>query len=772
MKKLLAVLSVCVVFCLSMGLVACGGKKSSSSVENPTSTGDTSGSQVVEEESSTPSVDTEGDELTSETTSESLGESDDSSDEKELLEMKGITLTDESMEYDTLNHSLQIVGNVPQGSTITYYYNNVLNVNNVGVSAVGKYAVRVEITNTAYKSLTLTAMLTIKATEEELRSAVYGGKVYFQNNLDDNKLYSYSSGTLSQVNTDVPSAMNVNDGLYYVAKGLFSSDIKTIDSTGKVSSVYSVGAKSLATDAEGNLYYSVCGLIANAEKDGIYKIASADLSNGDDIVPVRICAERTQSIVYANGKIYFIKQSGKALCSVSTSAVNQAATVVYPDNVNELIANGNILYMNIGGFTGKALYKLNTTNNVLIKLTADNGQYLTVVGAKLYYVNHDLLTSTLFGDGIYSVDTNKTSDSSLSGSKLLEANDNGYSSLSSDGMYLYYYKLNDKHFYRATTSGGEETDLMKNFKVSAPTRASLNQYLRTTEHNGELYYIHADDANLYKYDPMTGNKVKVLTQNVSGMWFNGDAMYYSTYVLTNYALWRVNLTTNEEPVKVSSDRCENLIFEGAKIYYVKVGATASYAHVMDTTILDEKGLYKDFEVFDTRLNIYDFVKVGDSFLYSKNPTVGYDSLRLYNSVSKKDVELSGRVQFFTVSGDLSTVYYYNNKDNQIESISVNGGTATTLISDVEVNDIVFANGKLYYSSTAQGATGLYCYDLATKEEVKLHDKAVGGITVTQRGVYFMEGKETYLSGYPTISADESGSLYYYAFNTSNAQKIA
>ena len=71
-----------------------------------------------------------------------------------------------------------------------------------------------------------------------------------------------------------------------------------------------------------------------------------------------------------------------------------------------------------------------------------------------------------------------TEGNDASGTKILSEEDNGYCSLTSDGVYFYYYKLNDKHFYRYNTTTGEESDLMANFTSDCPvafiaTRAGI-----------------------------------------------------------------------------------------------------------------------------------------------------------------------------------------------------------------------------------------------------------------------------------------------------------
>ena len=49
------------------------------------------------------------------------------------------------------------------------------------------------------------------------------------------------------------------------------------------------------------------------------------------------------------------------------------------------------------------------------------------------------------------------SDNNLPGYKIISAEDNGFSSLSSNGSYLYYYKLNDKHIYSYNITSSKGT---------------------------------------------------------------------------------------------------------------------------------------------------------------------------------------------------------------------------------------------------------------------------------------------------------------------------
>ena len=102
----------------------------------------------------------------------------------------------------------------------------------------------------------------------------------------------------------------------------------------------------------------------------------------------------------------------------------------------------------------------------------------------------------LFGDGIYKISV--TASGSLPGTKVLSTENNGYSSLTSDGELLYYYKLNDKHLYSYDASTGEETDMMKNYTPPVEQVVYVGG-AAITEYNGEVYYTNPLDSScLYK----------------------------------------------------------------------------------------------------------------------------------------------------------------------------------------------------------------------------------------------------------------------------------
>lgn len=108
-----------------------------------------------------------------------------------------ITFSNETAEYDAQPHSIQIVApNLPSEIVPVYTYNGK---NVESVTEVGTYEVVCTLESANYNKRTLTATLVIKSTEEQLFSVVTSdGSVYFQNNLDGNKLYKVSGSGVTK----------------------------------------------------------------------------------------------------------------------------------------------------------------------------------------------------------------------------------------------------------------------------------------------------------------------------------------------------------------------------------------------------------------------------------------------------------------------------------------------------------------------------------------------------------------------------------------------
>ncbi len=673
----------------------------------------------------------------------------------EKAQITGISFSSASYEYDTFEHSIQIVGNVPSGSTVTYKYNGV---EATGVTEVGTYTVVATVTNRNYETLSLTAYLYITSKEELLYCANVGGTIYFQNNLDGNRLYTADgNGNVAKASNDVPEYM-ISDGssLYYFSTSLFSSTIKTL-SAGVVSTLYSVNGEYLATDGT-YVYYAVNNSLINTDNNGIYRYP---LSPDDGDEPVRIVKDRGEYLTIVDGTIYYSNpDEDDFLYSVSTSASNKTTgTLVQELEVEDIITDGEDLYFNGSkdGIPASAVYKYDISAEKAIKLTIDSGKYLTVIGDYVYYVNSDWLTSTLFGDGICRVSANSTSDNNFTGEQIIENDSDGFSSLTGDGTYLYYYKLNDKHLYRYNISSGKETDLMANF--TQDETYTISGYSRTAVYNGETYFTDIKDGGcLYKYDPVSKAVYKVLSDNVDWVSFNGDYMYYSAYIATVYSLYRVDMANNGQPEKIASGRYNHLIFEDGVIYYLKINASGNE----DIGKMNPDGTESEvlFETDGDNIYPMSLVKEGNTFWFCSNPTVGYKYLWSYTLGDEKAVETGVRAE--TCASVNGSIYCYGEflgkkTIKKYDPSSDSGEDVCTL--EVTVNELLSDGSSLYFSADEGG---IYRLDVTIGDLTTEATLEGSGLTIDGDFIYFVNTVMRYAEGglyYPYHSTGATGDLY-------------
>ena len=664
-----------------------------------------------------------------------------------------LSLTDEKVEYDGLGHSLVLVGDVPAGCTVTYTYNG----DKVdSVTAVGEYTVVATVEGSNYNKRTYTAKLTIETTEEQLYCTMLGSTVYFQNPLDGNRLYKYDGTTLGKVNNDEAQYMTVSgDALYYTSKGLLGSNLKKLTATASASAVYSANAEYTVVD-DGYVYYAVNGLLGG-EKNGIYRYS---LSAEADETATQIYKGKASWLTIYNGYVYFAAGADKGELMRVPVAGGTAAKItgdaLTGKNVTEIVSDGNNLYLNIGSLTsGYAIFRISLSSNTITKMTTDAGKNLTIIGSNLYYINNDLLTSNIFGKGVYKIALNASGN--LPGTKLVEKQ---VYSLAGDGNYLYYYNHADKHLMRYPVSGGTETDVMAGFVPVDDTY--VMGYAETKEYKGEIYYVNPRDGGaIYKYNPATKGNFKVIADACADFWFDGDYMWYSSYNLTNYDLYKREMKSGADAVRVSKNRVDALTFAGEYIYYVDNGATANRLRKVAKTSLDYDT--DAVQVGKDNLNWQALAVANGKIYYCTNPTVGYKKFCYIDVNAGSGVagtEVKEGETFTYLNGKF---YVYNQRAKTIYSYDAASGTIADLQSGVTIVDMVNDGKNVYYASNTKNNEGLYKLTVATGEATKIHTGAVDGLGVSGKGITFLDVKITYASEMP-VAGGVTGTGYLYLYD--------
>lgn len=633
--------------------------------------------------------------------------------------LQNITFSNESFEYDAFEHTISITGNVPATETVTYSGGE--NGKN-GATNVGTYEITAIIGGNNYNTLTLKAKLSITSKEEDLKSIVYNGKVYFQNPLDNNRLYSSNGSTVSFVSNDVVNCLlKDNSNMFYLSKNLFDWGISVYDGT-SAKDVFSVYSSCMVSDGS-YLYYSVNNIL-KPEESGIYKLLISDLLDASiDPTPKKITSAKASDLAESGNYIYFSNKSDSSkLYRVSKSANNGTPEKVYDYKVSETISQNGILYFtrhitldNLS--SGAAIYSINTNtmtslplsddSSAITKISASKGKYLAIAGDYLYFVNTDMVTSRLFGDGIYRAKKNGSDwlDTAVGGTKIVDGENNAVFALATDGNTLYYYRANNKHLYSANADGSNETDLMATFVPVEQETTIISYYEELKEHNGELFYINMrDGGKLYKYNIASGSKSRLTNLEVADFAFDGDDLYYATVRLkTNFDLYKMNLVTGAT-VRISTEKCMHMSFTDDYIYYANFSGSNTLNRMdkngnNDTVVFDTKKV-NDYDTYIKGNNLY-FVAGGDLYVYS----LSTKTAKVFNDDASPNEFLVGD-KFISFMNDKTNNYF--------AIIDINNPSTLTNVVKLGMLDdarsIFEYNGYIYfYRNVAKGSDskGLY-----------------------------------------------------------------
>lgn len=639
------------------------------------------------------------------------------------LPMEGLSFEGDSFEFDGFAHTIAITGLTPTGAQISYTGGED---GRNGATNPGTYTVTVTVTCPNYVTFTATATLKITSKEEALTLVFVDGEIYFQNPLHKNYLYTLDGVTAVRVSRDTPTAMvQVGDMIYYLSKSLLSSGIYRLDpATGKSTCLLEVTADTLITDGT-NLYYNVNSIL-KSEQNGIYKIAIADLENDNaDPTPTRLCTHKAGSMTLVGNVIYFQnKTEGNKLYAISTSSRNATPVLIYDYKVEELISEGQTIYFVRNKILGDAIFSIdvsgslysaiNNESNRLTKIAASKGKGLTIVGEYIYFINTDLATSTIFGDGIYRANKNgsgllESVYEYLSGSiKVVDGATDSIYSLTSDGEYLYYYRTSTKHLYCFDLDNEIETDLMAGFVPPVENDAIVTMNSKTVLYGGEIYYINMrDGGKLYKYSPATETDVRITQYEVTDFAIYDGMLYYTTVrLLVNYDLYRMSLTTGM-PERISTEKCLNLSFVGDKIYYNSFSGSNTFNSMsLDgtnvTVLFDGKGVNdNDTVVYDGYVYF-----VANDQLYRHALSSGETTLVNKNLKPLEYLIHDGKILMMNCDGLKNHAVLYDIASNTIHDLADLG---YSLASD-DIRGLFVYNDEFYfYRNVAIGSSkkGLY-----------------------------------------------------------------
>lgn len=304
-------------------------------------------------------------------------------------------------------------------------------------------------------------------------------------------------------------------------------------------------------------------------------------------------------------------------------------------------------------------------------------------------------------------------------------------------------------------------------------------YSQVSSYNGMVYYTNPlDESRLYRYDTKLETSSKFISDSVSNVSFysyGGDTyMYYSTFELTNYALFRKDMLTGET-IKVTSKRVDNLIFEGDKIYCIRVTAASNSIIRMDLDGKNEKVLYEGKNDSPDTTRLY---KIGNTFYFVMNPAIGFRNVSKFTIGSTEKVNLHKGFDFVIIA---NKIFYYADVADESEALSqvkekslkmcdLDGKNDKRLISNVEITYMYEMEGKIFYSSKSSQNYGLFVFDLLEYKVTKISDKPAHGMTMVDGKLYFLQSQVTYADNYPLQS--DACDRHLYCYDGEKVTKVA
>ena len=627
-------------------------------------------------------------------------------------DMQGIVFEGDSFEFDDKPHTVSITGSLPEGSIVTYSCKEDATITNT-IQKPGKYTIKATITNDNYNKVEIVAVFNITSKEELRHITKFGDKIYFQNTLDKDRLYSYdTTNGVKKINNNKPQYFtSFQNKLYYRSDSSLAPAIVALESTNQTTTILPNNAEYICDD-EQYIYYSDNSMFG---ENGIYRLSITE----SNIVPQKLYDGKSYFLQVIGDNIYFADgKNSKKLSSIRKDLVNQTtATLVVDHKIKELTSNSDSLFYTVNNLAGDYISQYKISSNKETKLTSDAGKYLTVANNELYYVNGDLLNSNLFGKGIYKTAINIAKDSSKAGVLAIASAYKDYpiSSLYYDCGNLYFYESYTKKLYSYNTTSEKLTDLLKDFVVPEDS-VLLAKKGAVCPYGDKVYYQNQyDNNNLYLYDPKTGSNVRITSTAVDDLYIYKDYLYYrQVSYFVNKDLYRVNIKTGGQPEEISKEDCGELEIFDDKIYYTNYSGV-NEIHMMNLDGSEDKVICKDgaynLRVYNNKLYF---------IVNAKAATTGYIHYIDLNDPTLTDHKIDKiRTSYFEINNDkiyLRHLFGLAYAEKELAVMDLDGKNLTTVQEKRDPNSFVIVDDVIYYNNDVTGSYSVNSFNLKTNED--------------------------------------------------------
>lgn len=627
----------------------------------------------------------------------------------------GYSYDSKTILYDGKEHinDIQLVGTLPQGTTINENIKNSKGEKVTSAIEVGTYYYSCVISNNNYNQITLTATLTIKAQKKNMPVFVSSdGSVYFANGLHNNYLYSLISNELKLVDHSSPKEFNKynSSSTVFIAGSTLFNSVKEVNN-GTANILYTDSNIDDFVKSSNTIYYYSSNSL-KASKSGIYKVDNTN-SNTEPVV-TKVFEGKSDNLAIYNNYLYFTNGNEHNYL-YRMNLQNKVTSLVMEEKVHEFTINNNRLYCTVNGLLNDYIDYLNLSSSSTkpTKLTNAAGEFLTVKNGYLYY-NYTDLYSTVDSSlkGIWRININGGNPEQL----LKNDGVNGFDVDSTNS--LVYIDSTNLHLYRYNLSSHNNIDLLKDFV--APEETPLNTGGQTMTYGTKVYYLNMyAGKTLYCYDESTKRNSQLTTNKVADFYIYKDIMYFNQVTMfTNNDLYAINLIDGGEAIKISTNDVRNMVSDGTYLYathYNWVGLSGGLSRMK----LDGSEYVKFSDVNGAKN-----LTIKDGKLYYINCSTGQDNgyieyIDLKNISSGvedlKGTQLSKNIknvkQFAFDNNNIFYIYNgtINNSIRRTDFKSLDKGTEIAS-KETNPNEFLIKDDYIYYYSyaiTAVSKAGFY-----------------------------------------------------------------
>ncbi len=662
----------------------------------------------------------------------------------------GLSFEDGTFEYDGLEKSISVSGNIPANATITYT-SNIAGITNTAVE-IGVYDINALIQAPNFNDLSLSAKLTIKTNDDKRYIKAINNSLYFQNALDNNKFYVYdfNNSNIQKISNDTAIEITkyASDSILYISKSLLNSSIKTVtyDKTTQEyinNSFLNKYANYIQVENKNTLYFVVNNITNNSS--GIYK---ANLVDNDEPIITCLSVGKAKYLQLYNDKLYFADGNNNyKLSSISTNIENQDRTLVIDEKINNLLIHNGSLYFTINNILGDYIAKYTISTQTLRKLTIDSGIDFVIKGDYLYYVNIDKFTSNIIGKGIYRVNINPTIDNNNVGIKYIDGGSYGVCSLTSYDNNLIYYDLDGYKLIKYSLNNNITINLLDDFvKPKDPVPTSFGS--QVAEANGIIYYLDIyDEKTLHSYNPKTKVNFRLTSEKVVNFSIIDDYIYFNmvTYGINNDT-YRININISNAPELINTYDTDEIVSDGKYIYYVLKNSLGS-ATAIHKADLDGKN---DIEIFEYAAD--NLILNNGNLYFCAKPNAVQTIMKIEDVANVKSLQKKICINddyacdVFTIANNI--IYFRHNygfayKFHKLAKMNIDGTSYTEIVSkNTDPTEILIDNEYIYYANSADTTNDFDLYKIALNKldstPIKLtNNKYVSSICKNENEIYFI-----------------------------------